>query len=166
MFEEMNIEALRKKFKPEKVQVLLVGESPPAEGKFFYDRSLMTAYTKNAFEAALGKKFPTNAEFFEHMEQAGFYLEDLSHVPVDRLPSAEREAKLVDESEAFAERVVQMNPKVVVIILRKIEKIVREALCKAGSTAEVHVLPFPGNGHQSKYQAQLISIVREYENQT
>lgn len=158
----MDIEELREKFKPEKVRVLLVGESPPAKGSFFYDRSLMTTYTKNAFESALDETFPTNSEFFEHMKKIGFYLEDLSQVPVDKLPSAEREAKLVAESERFAGRVVQLNPDAVVIVLRKIEKIVRQALIKAGSTADVYVLPFPGNGHQTKYQAQLIPIIREY----
>jgi len=166
MFEKMEIEELRERFKPENVRVLLVGESPPAEGTFFYDRSLMTTYTKKAFESALGQSFPTNTEFFEHMKQTGFYLEDLSQVPVDKLPSAEREAKLVEESERFAERVAQMRPEAVVIVLRKIEKIVRQALSRAGSAAEVYVLPFPGNGHQTKYQAQLIPIVRAHEIQT
>ena len=93
----MDIEELREKFKPETVRVLLVGESPPAEGTFFYDRSLMTTYTKKAFEAALGQSFPSDAEFFEHMRQTGFYLEDLSQVPVDKLPPSERKAKLVEE---------------------------------------------------------------------
>ncbi|RCU49207.1 hypothetical protein DU002_12720 [Corallincola holothuriorum] len=158
----MDIEKLREKFRPEKVRVLLIGESPPAEGTFFYDRSLMTAYTKSAFESALSQKFSTNAEFFEYMRQTGYYLEDLSQVPVDKLPCAEREAKLIEESQRFAERVSQMNPKAVVIVLKKIEKIVRQALRKAGSSAEVYVLPFPGNGHQTKYQAQLISIVHAH----
>lgn len=158
----MDIEELRQKFKPDKVQVLLVGESPPAEGSFFYDRSHMTTYTKNAFQEALGKTFQNNIEFFEHMKSTGFYLEDLSHVPVDKLPGVEREAKLVEESHAFAERVALMKPKVVVIVLRKIEKIVRKALDEAGSTAEVYVLPFPGNGHQNKYKEQLVPIVRAH----
>ncbi len=162
----MEIEELREKFKPEKVRVLLVGESPPAEGTFFYDRSLMTTYTKNAFESALDKRFQSNVEFFEHMKEIGFYLEDLSQVPIDKLPSSEREAKLVEESEQFAERVALLNPEAVVIILRKIEKIVRQALAEAGSTAQVYVLPFPGNGHQTKYKAQLIPIVRKYGKQT
>jgi hypothetical protein len=106
----MDIEELREKFKPEKVRVLLVGESPPAEGTFFYDRSLMTTYTRNAFESALDQKFPTNAEFFEYMKHTGFYLEDLSQVPVDKLLPAERESKLVEQSEGFTERVAEMNP--------------------------------------------------------
>ena len=126
----------------------------------------MTTYTKIAFEVALDKKFPTNFEFFEYMKQVGFFLDDLSLVPVNKLPSAEREAKLVEEGESFSERVLQMKPEVVVVVLRKIEQIVREALNKVGSTAEVHVLPFPGNGHQNKYKAQLIPIVREHGNRT
>lgn len=162
----MDIEELREKYKPEKVRVLLVGESPPAEGTFYYDASQMTTFTKKAFESALGQTFSSNAKFFEYMKQAGFYLEDLSRVPVDKLSSAEREARLVVESEGFAKRVAQMRPEVVVIVLRKIEKIVRQALSEAESSAEVYVLPFPGNGHQSKYQAQLIPIVRAHRTQT
>lgn len=166
MFEKMDIEELRERFKPETVRVLLVGESPPAEGTFFYDRSLMTTYTKNAFEAALDQSFESNDQFFEYMKKSGFYLEDLSRLPVDKLAPREREAKLIEESEGFADRVALMKPEAVVIVLKKIEKIVRGALNKAGSTAQVYVIPFPGNGHQSKYQAQLIPIVRKYEYQT
>jgi len=166
MFEKMDIEELREKFKPEKIRVQLVGESLPAKGTFFYDQSLMTTYARNAFESALGQTFPTNAEFFEYIKQTGFNLEDLSKVPVDKLPPAEYRAKLIEAREGFAERVAQMNPEAIVILLRKIEKIVRQALTKAGSTAEVYVLPFPGNGHQTKYQAQLIPIVRAHGMQT
>jgi hypothetical protein len=158
----MNIEGLRQKYKPDDVRVLLVGESPPANGTFFYDRSLMTTYTKNAFETATGKSFPSNIEFFEYMKNSGFYLEDVSHVPVNEFVHQERETKLVEESERFAERVAEMNLEAVVVVLKKIEKIVRSSLKKVGCDAEFYVLPFPGNGHQTKYQAQLIPIVREY----
>lgn len=158
----METEELREKFKPTNVRVLLVGESPPEEGSFFYDRSLMTTYTKNAFEAALGQSFGSNAEFFQYMKHAGFYLDDLSQVPVDKLAPSEREAKLMEESASFAKRVHDMKPGAVVVVLKKIEAIVRNALNDIGSTAEIHVLPFPGNGHQRKYQSQLIPIIRKY----
>lgn len=78
------------------------------------------------------------------------------------LPIFKRETKLSQESKGFAERVKQMNPEVIVIILRKIEKIVRKALTKAGGSAKVYVIPFPDNGYQVEYQTLLVPIVREF----
>ena len=46
----MDIEALRRSYRPHKVHMLLVGESAPVSGKFFYHKSAMTSFTARAFE--------------------------------------------------------------------------------------------------------------------
>ena len=48
----MDTEKIRISYKPENIKLLLVGESPPASGEFFYVKSLMTVYTSRAFERA------------------------------------------------------------------------------------------------------------------
>ena len=74
-------ERLRRRFLPERVRVLFVGESPPAAGSFFYaaDSELYRA-TRDAFEAAL-PRFRNVDTFLKAFAESGCYLVDLSLDP-------------------------------------------------------------------------------------
>ena len=53
----MTTEELRRRYRPETVRALFVGESPPAGGTFFYAaNSNLYRFTEQAFRAALGQK--------------------------------------------------------------------------------------------------------------
>lgn len=156
-------ELIRAKYKPSgRTKILLVGESPPANGSFFYEESAMTTYTRTAFETALERNFLSDHEFFVFMRDNGYYLEDLSLIPVDKLPHREREAELRKQSTFFAERVRLLNPEVLIIVLKKIEKIARESIQIAGINPEIYALPFPGWGFQKRYKDELASIINKY----
>ena len=161
-FTNMNLEAVRQRYRPRKVRLLLVGESPPASGKFFYLKSAMTTYTARAFEKAQGSEFSSTEEFLTHFKDCGCYLEDLSHSPVDHLQPKERNERLREEIDHLAERIKALNPSTVVIVLKRIEGYVREALQRSGCPATVYVLPFPGNAHQRKYISKLADVIREH----
>jgi hypothetical protein len=155
----MTIEELRESFKPKQVKLLFVGESPPTSGKFFYDKSSMTTITARAFELSHGFKFKGTAEFLCHFKEVGCYLEDLTHVPVDKLQRQEREDFLQAGVLPLSACIKEMQPIAVVVVLKKIEKYVRDAIMGSGLTPEVHVLPFPGNGHQNRYVEELETII-------
>ena len=137
----MKTEEIRQNFMPEKIQLLLIGESPPANGKFFYVKSAMTIYTSRAFEKSHGITFEDNAEFLKYFMECGCFLDDLSHKPVDDLPRIEREKALERSIGPLSERIRQVNPTVIAIVLKKIEKFVREAILKSGCSPEIYVLP-------------------------
>lgn len=155
----MDTESIRQSYRPSKVRLLLVGESPPASGKFFYVKSSMTTYTAQAFQKAHGTRFLDNREFLEYFKAYGCYLDDLSHTPVDNLPKGQREEGLNACIGGLAQRIQEMNPDVLVIALKKIEHYVREAVYRSGREPEVFVLPFAGNGHQGKYINELCEII-------
>jgi hypothetical protein len=79
-FNLRSTERLRRRFRPEKVRILFVGESPPASGRFFYqaDSGLYRA-TRQAFL----KAFPDLRErnFLESFRDLGCYLVDLCEPP-------------------------------------------------------------------------------------
>ena len=51
-----SVESKRREYKPSNTLVLFVGESPPANGTFFYcGDSNLAWYTREAFEAAFGE---------------------------------------------------------------------------------------------------------------
>lgn len=158
----MDTESIRRSYRPDRVRFLLVGESPPASGKFFYVRSAMTAYTARAFESAHGISFPKTQDFLNYFKACGFYMDDLSHTPVDKLGKTDREAKLQSNIDDLASRIKEMDPAFLAIALRKIEPYVLEAVRRSGCKPRVFVLPFAGNSHQVKYMDQLSELIRKH----
>jgi Tetrapyrrole (Corrin/Porphyrin) Methylases len=158
----IDTEAIRQSFKPDNIRLLLIAESPPASGKFFYLSSAMTKFTSLAFEKAHGKTFNNDLDFLEYFKACGCYLDDLSHIPVNNLDRLKREKQLGDSVDALSERIREANPSVIVICLRKIEAFVREAINKSGCSPKVCTLPYPGHGHQKKYIEGLAAIINQY----
>jgi hypothetical protein len=83
-------ERLRKHYRPHKVRILFVGESPPASGRFFYqaDSGLYRA-VRDTFATA----FPSlpKSEFLKSFRSLGCYLVDLCGQPVDHMSRDARE---------------------------------------------------------------------------
>jgi hypothetical protein len=158
----MKTEEIRKGFMPSNVSVLMVAESPPDSGKFFYVDSGMTKFTSRAFEKAYVLKFNGSADFLEYFRDCGCYLDDLTETPVNKLPDAVREQLIISGVDALAERIRQMRPKVVVTVLRKIKRYVDQAIKKSGVETKNFVTPFPGNGHQNKYIDALAEILTQH----
>ena len=70
-------ERLRKRYRPERVQILFVGESPPASGRFFYqaDSGLYRA-VKETFLTAIAPL--AKNDFLDSFRSLGCYLVDLA----------------------------------------------------------------------------------------
>jgi hypothetical protein len=160
--EVMDTEFIRQSYRPTDIRLLLVGESPPASKKFFYVKSAMTKHTAQAFEKAHGARFRDDEEFLHYFKICGCYLDDLCHDPVDDLPKAQREKRLKASVDGLAQRIREMNPSVLAVVLKKIERYVQQAVYMSGRQPKVFVLPFAGNGHQSKYVDQLCEILYKY----
>jgi hypothetical protein len=158
----INTQAIRQSFRPERINLLFIGESPPVSGKFFYIRGPMTTFTSRAFEIAHGRQFQNNSEFLDYFELCGCYLDDLSHLPINHLPLREREKQLQDNVEALSQRIREANPSVVVVVLKKIETYVRAAVERSHLSPRLYVLPFPGSGHQNKFLEGMVPIIKKY----
>ena len=158
-----NIEHVREKYRPARVRILFVGESPPASGRFFYFGSgILCSSTQRAFSQALGVTFATPSDFLDFFGEVGCFLEDLSHSPVDHLPPHRRTEELDLSVDSFAKRLQELTPELVIIFLKKIAPLVEKAAVKAGiPLGMVRVLPFPGSGHQNRYIAGLVKILSE-----
>lgn len=70
------LEATRLKYKPQKIEVLFIGESYPSNGTFFYNEdSVLYRFTKEAFDEYY-KPREFNLDFFK---EKGCYLYDISN---------------------------------------------------------------------------------------
>ncbi|MBI4361594.1 MAG: hypothetical protein HY558_00310 [Euryarchaeota archaeon] len=65
------IERVRRDFKPDKVRVLFVGESPPAMGGFFYKVDRLTRFTREAFYKVYGDEVGCGKQFLDFFKAQG-----------------------------------------------------------------------------------------------
>jgi len=158
----MNTEELRESYKPAKVKILFVGESPPHSGEFFYAKSNMTIYTRKAFEIAFDRTFRDHVDFLGFFKENECYLDDLSHEPVNKMDRRARKRVLGENVLALSDRIAKMNPEVIVVVMKGLESYVRKAIGETGQQYKLHVLPFPGNGHQKKFIEGLTEILRKH----
>ena len=77
------IEAVRAKFRPERIVTLFVGESAPNGGGFFYLGN--TAMARNMDRAMGDAGLSGNGDFLERFKAYGWYLDDLVLAPVNDL---------------------------------------------------------------------------------
>jgi hypothetical protein len=150
------VEALRASYRPDRITTLFVGESAPINGTFFYDgHNSMLRYMQRAVEAVL----PGEGDFLDRFRDHGWYLDDLVLTPVNHLDRAGRFAAWNSARNSLVARIADYQPLAIVALLSCIKEIVAEAAIKAGSTAIVFSVPFPGMGNQNKFHAAMQSIV-------
>jgi hypothetical protein len=155
-------EQLRQSFKPVNIRILLIGESAPESGQFFYYHSRMTKYISKTFEQVFNILFRDDSEFLKYFQDKGCYLDDLSPIPVNKMSKTERVKTLKDSIEELSKRICSYNPTVIVIVLKKIDKYVKKAIDLSEVRCPVYTLPFPGNGHQNEFIQEFSKILKAY----
>ena len=154
-------EHLRKRYRPERVRVLFVGEAPPASGRFFYQaNSGLYRAIRDTFLAAfpsLGKD-----EFLESFRALGCYLVDLCGKPVDQMDKQSRERICQASEGRLARRLRQLRPKIIVTVVRSIESSVRRAEARAKWSGMKVALPYPGRWHHYRtvFREKLTPVLR------
>jgi hypothetical protein len=154
-------EELRQTYKPSDVRVLLIGESPPANGTFFYlGNSNLWQYTYQAFRNVYGSDLDRGSSFCEFFMSTGCYLEDLCLDAVNRMNKAERKRACEASAALLAKRISLLSPRAVVCVKRSIARQVESAMAKAALHAvSLHELPFPSCGHQQEYVEGLTGLI-------
>jgi hypothetical protein len=154
-------ERLRKRYRPDRVQILFIGEAPPASGRFFYkaDSGLYRAIRRTFLNV-----FPDleNTDFLVAFRDLGCYLVDLCGTPVDRLPTRQR-LQVCNEGEVrLASTIMDLRPKVIVTIVRSIVENVRRAKESAGWEGTYLELPYPGRwqSHRIEFSKALKPLLR------
>lgn len=155
-------EALRERYRPPgKLSILMVGESRPAGGTFFYKANGNLYYaTREAFATALGP-MPPGEGFLRYLTERGVWLYDLASVPVNRLAGRPRNQAVNARIEDLVELLQRTDPAVVVAIRRDLAAGVRRAMTAAGLPAErLQVVPFPLYQWRREYVAEMAAVAR------
>jgi hypothetical protein len=155
-------ERLRKRYLPDPVRILFVGESPPASGRFFYqaDSGLYRA-VRDTFAIA----FPSlpGSEFLSRFRSLGCYLVDLCSHPVDQMTRKARERACRAAELGLAPTIRRLHPRIIVAIVRSIRLNVRRAQDGAGWSGLYLELPYPGQWrrHRIEFERQLVPLLRK-----
>jgi hypothetical protein len=154
-------ERLRQSFRPTKVRILFVGESPPASGRFFYQAD---SGLYRAIREAFVKAFPNlrEADFLKSFQNLGCYLVDLCNRPVDHLQPSAR-GKLCRASEPhFTKTLRSLRPAIVIVVVRSIARNVQRSEHQANWSGRHVELPYPGRWirHRTAFIRQLLPILR------
>ncbi len=146
-----NYERLRESYRPEgagaSTRVLMIGESRPANGTFFYcaDSNLYRS-TRQAFVRAY-RAAPSGKAFLAHFQGEGFFLVDLCHEPVNRLdPQTRLEVRHSGEKGLTEEMKRLASGGQIVCVMKDIAGNVRRAIAASGRRdLKIDLeLPFPG----------------------
>lgn len=155
-------ERLRRKYRPARVQLLFVGEAPPASGRFFYqaDSGLYRAILE-AFAIA----FPTMPEggFLESFRDLGCYLVDLCREPVDRLSKAQRRRTCLESEARLGTVLKRLRPRVVITVVRSVAPGVKRAQERAHWAGPHVELPYPGRWrhHRVAFLKALVRVLQQ-----
>lgn len=157
------IARLRERYRPDKVHVLFVAESPPEssddEPRFFYNpnrehwdnlyRSMMKAVFPE-FEYRPGEK----DNWLRRFQKDGYYLIDATDRPINRLSAAERRLEL---NRAVEEKVAEITHLVtpstpIVLVKKSVFEALNRPLREVGyNVIHESFLPFPAQGHQERF---------------
>jgi hypothetical protein len=161
---DADYETLRLKYRPRDIRMLLVGESRPAGGTFFYlANSNLFFATREAFIAAHGS-MPPGEEFLSYLSEHGVWLVDVAQKPVNRLPGRPRKAAVGKRVTDLAETLRDANPDIVVAIKRDLASSVRDAMTRAGIDLDrLAVLPFPLYQWRREYVRGLARFARQLD---
>ncbi len=159
----MDIELLRESFRPNRIRLLLIGESAPKSGDFFYKGCRMTTHTKKPFEKVFKKSFSGTSDFLKFFKRKKCYLEDLCQIPIDKTKPAERNRIREKSIKYLAQRLKTQTPEHIAIVgkEKKLKGQIEKAIKKAGLSCPIDILPFAGNGWQNGYETGLEEFLRK-----
>ena len=142
-------ERLRRSYRPARVRLLFIGESPPASGRFFYrgDSGLYRAM-RDAFRTV--EPSIREEQFLTVFQEWGCYLVDLCAEPVDHLDRKTRRAVCRASEHRLARAIARLQPEGMATLVRSIEGNVARAVERARWSGPVLHLPYPGRWYRNR----------------
>ncbi len=162
--ENDDLEKLRAAFKPSKIVLLLVGESPPPHRGFFYDPTVaegqLSRNTRKTFQDHFLVEYADRQEFLKRFQTKGCYLFDLFKQRGKTFATTTKQERnaAVEELGNFLQ---EEQPRLVASTLRRISGLVEEAVKTSQLTVEYRTLPYPTRQYIPEYRSKLGLILSE-----
>ena len=163
----VNFNRARQKYRPHKIRLLLIAESPPSSGGFFYFP--MTIGKDHLFRETMKaldlwpenepmRKGVDKRPMLLRFQSMGLYLLDTCDFPVNKLRLVERREIVLQQIPRLVKEVINLDPPHILILKSSIFQPVITALKESGFRSRVlnsGPVPFPSHGNQRIYRALL-----------
>jgi hypothetical protein len=159
---------LRREHEPENIRLVIVAESPPASGKYFYDP---TGSTKEPLFAAIMLQLglsPVTKEIGLHvLQRRGWVLVDATYQPVDKLTkdaSHDRDEVIAKDYPLLLADLASLMPNrsiPLVLIKANVCRILEPLLLKDGFSVlnGGRAIYFPSHGRQTEFKDQFSAVL-------
>ncbi len=163
---ELELERLRNEFRPSRIRLLLLGESPPPGKGFFYlARSTIFTCTRRVLVEQCGFPHESGA-FLDAFAAAGFFLDDFSPRRDDQPASRPADGDVRASVARIAGTIGAERPFVVVGVLQRIERLVGEAVEQSRRPETPWIcLPFPNwrsDSTRKAYESALRRVIEAH----
>jgi hypothetical protein len=161
--------SLRRAYEPDCAKLIIIAESPPASGRFFYNPE--GAITEPLFAALMKQlnlsvtaKGPGLREF----QRLGWVLVDATYEPVNRLSGPDRDNVIARDYPHLCDdlgRLTGGRPTPVVLLKANVCRILEPRLVADGFNVinRGRVVSFPSTGQQTKFHEQFGAILNGTE---
>jgi len=158
--------SLRNQYKPVTLKLIFVCESPPASGKYFYDKTgciaehLFRAMTRDI----LGYDARDKEDGLRAFQAAGYFLVDATYAQVDKgLTEAERDSIILRGYPQLEEDLLGLDPQrraPLILVKKNVCEILGPRLATNGFRVlnEGQVVYYPSTGNQKKFRSQMSAI--------
>ena len=155
----------RRQFMPAPVRLVIVAESPPASGKYFYDASGRT--TEPLFKAMmkqLSASPATKESGLREFQRRGWLLIDATYQPVNALSRAERDRIILRDYPLLRsdiEDVLESSATSLVLIKANVCQLLEARLAEDGFNVlnRGRKIYFPSTGRQAEFGQQFGEVL-------
>ncbi len=157
--------SVRQRFQPDPVKLVIVAESPPASGLYFYDPDgKVTEPLFSALMKQIGASPQTKRDGLQSLKDCGLILVDATYQPVNLLSARDRDRVILEDYPqlvADLRRLAAANGAPLVLIKANVCTLLEDRLLGDGLTVlnEGRKVYFPSTGNQTKFHEQFQVIL-------
>ena len=155
---------LRNRYKPKKIKIVFVLESPPASGKYFYDENgLITEPLFAAMMELLKCKPKSKREGLRYFADTGHFLVDATYDPINGLDDKARKRAVLDHFDELVEDLRSLgstDAMSLILVKANICRVLEGRLSASGFNVMNNgvVVPFPSTGQQGKFREKIAEV--------
>ncbi|MDA3918993.1 MAG: hypothetical protein PF690_18775 [Deltaproteobacteria bacterium] len=159
---------LRNKYFPKELKFILVLESPPVSGKYFYDETGKTSEPLfNELMKALNYKPIAKKDGLKFFSDQGFFLVDATYKPINKLKGVERNNTILSDFDNLVADLENSTPEKqsgLILVKANICRLLENELQQKGFNVlnQGAVIPFPSTGQQKRFQTEFQKILNKY----
>jgi hypothetical protein len=157
--------ALRRRYEPDNIRLLIVAESPPASGLYFYNPEVRI--TEPLFAAPMGQlgiSYATKDDGLLTFQRCGWVLIDATYEPVNQYVPSRRDEIIAQDYPLLLGDLAGLTPdrsEPLVLVKANVRRLLQDRLIRDGFNVLNCgiIVPFPSTGQRSQFRKRFGAIL-------